>query len=67
MGYPTDIDEITLERVEKELSRRVALWRQGRCCYCKRKLGEEPTCKFPDRHNSNPYKEGLTSVFGFDL
>lgn len=50
MSYPLSLDEITSEKLKKELDRRFALKRKGRCHYCERPLYSEPTCKMVQFH-----------------
>lgn len=49
MGYPKDLDEYTWEELQNELNRRAVAYVRGLCDYCGHP-GNDPPCKFLDRH-----------------
>lgn len=49
MSCASDLDEYTDAALAEELRRRDAARRKGVCDYCGRP-GEEPACRFPNRH-----------------
>lgn len=50
MSFLLDLDEMSEERLQRELDRRKALRAKGLCDYCERPPSSTP-CRFPDRHN----------------
>lgn len=63
MGYSLDLDEYAEERLLGELTHRAKLRDAGKCDYCGRKQGVDPSCKFPDRHaEPEPIELTLTCV-----
>lgn len=59
-----DIDEYTTEELAREITRRVELWRHGKCSYCKSELmniggSKACRCKFGNvdilKTYHNPY------------
>jgi hypothetical protein len=51
MSFPIDLDELTEKAILGELALRKSLRARGLCDYCHRRVGELPSCKFPERHN----------------
>jgi hypothetical protein len=50
MSYPKPLEEYTMQEIVLEIQRREKCNYKGICSYCGRKQGEEPVCKFPNRH-----------------
>lgn len=53
MSFPQDLDEYNEEKLQRELTRRQLARAEGKCDYCGRPVGEEPSCKFPERHKGD--------------
>lgn len=51
MSYPRDLDEISMEELEREVARRRELRAFELCDYCARPYSAPP-CKFPERHRA---------------
>jgi len=51
MGYPTEIDEISDEKLIAEVRRRYQVHQSSGCTYCGRSILEE-TCRFPEFHRA---------------
>jgi len=50
VSYPRDLDEMGIQELQDELSRRYQLFRSRKCTYCERPWNTMPTCRFPQRH-----------------
>ena len=52
MGYPTDLDEISNEKLLRELGKRMRKEMVGKCSYCAmpQSVG---SCRFKERHDGN--------------
>lgn len=50
MGHGRGIDEYYEAELVRELSQRASDRSEGLCDYCRRPLGADPPCRFPERH-----------------
>lgn len=53
MSYQLGLDEMNTDTIAMELSRRVHHFNSGKCHYCGKKLGEDPTCKLYATHRGD--------------
>jgi len=51
MSFSLDLDEYKETALLGELQLRRERRENGRCDYCNRPHGVQPSCKFPERHN----------------
>ena len=69
MSLPLDLDEYTDDVLEREVARRIAARRQGRCSYCGRLLTDTP-CRMRRHRTDNVKRIGtfvaLTMWASFD-